>query len=72
MSETTPATRLYVRRLDGPVAMVTVAAHGIDAAYAHRIAGEGAAVAVADLDADSAEGVGAGPPCVSQPVCVPG
>lgn len=41
-------------RLDGKVAVVTGSAHGIGAATASRLADEGAAVVVADLDADGA------------------
>lgn len=39
-------------RFDGKVAIVTGAARGIGAAYAHALAAEGAAVVVADLNTD--------------------
>jgi len=45
-------------RLEGKVAIVTGAGQGIGRAYALRFAGEGAKVAVADLQDDNAEGVG--------------
>ncbi len=41
-------------RLDGKVAIVTGSANGIGAATAYRLAQEGAAVVVADIDADGA------------------
>ena len=40
-------------RLENKVAIVTGGGHGIGAAYCERLAGEGAAVAVAELDADA-------------------
>ncbi len=44
-------------RLDGKVAVITGAASGIGAATARRFCAEGAAVVVADLNADGAAGV---------------
>ena len=45
------------RRFEGKVALITGAAHGLGRrdAHAHAFAAEGAAVGVADLDADEAE-----------------
>jgi NAD(P)-dependent dehydrogenase (short-subunit alcohol dehydrogenase family) len=44
-----------MQRFTDQVAIVTGAAHGIGAATAERLAGEGAAVVIADLDAQGAE-----------------
>jgi 3-oxoacyl-[acyl-carrier protein] reductase len=43
--------------LDGRVAIITGAAHGIGRAYARRLATEGAAVVVSDIDGDGADAV---------------
>jgi len=45
------------RRFEGKVAIVTGAGRGIGEAYARGLAGEGAAVVVADLDLDNAKKV---------------
>lgn len=44
-------------RFDGKTAIVTGAGQGIGEAYAKALAGEGAAVAVADLNTEQAERV---------------
>ena len=46
-------------RFEGKVAVVTGAARGIGETYARRLAAEGAAVVVADIDEDGAAGVAA-------------
>ena len=48
-----------VKRLEGRVAIVTGGGHGIGKAYAHRLAEEGAAVVIAELDGAAAERVAA-------------
>jgi 3-oxoacyl-[acyl-carrier protein] reductase len=45
--------------LEGKVAIVTGAAHGLGRAYAHRLAAHGAAVVVADIDEDGSKTVAA-------------
>jgi len=46
-----------VKRLDARVAIVTGGGHGIGRAYAHRLAEEGAKLAIAELDGAAAERV---------------
>ena len=48
-----------MKRLDGRVAIVTGGGHGIGKAYARRLADEGAAVVIAELDAPAGERVAA-------------
>jgi 3-oxoacyl-[acyl-carrier protein] reductase len=48
-----------VKRLEGRVAIVTGGGHGLGKAYAHRLAEEGAAVVIAELDGSAAERVAA-------------
>jgi 3-oxoacyl-[acyl-carrier protein] reductase len=48
-----------VKRLEGRVAIVTGGGHGIGKAYARRLAEEGAAVVIAELDGSAAERVAA-------------
>jgi 3-oxoacyl-[acyl-carrier protein] reductase len=48
-----------VKRLEGRVAIVTGGGHGIGKAYARRLAEEGAAVVIAELDGAAAERVAA-------------
>jgi len=48
-----------VKRLEGRVAIVTGGGHGIGKAYARRLAEEGAAVVIAELDGPAAERVAA-------------
>ncbi|HYL25940.1 MAG TPA: SDR family NAD(P)-dependent oxidoreductase, partial [Burkholderiales bacterium] len=48
-----------MKRLEGRVAIVTGGGHGIGKAYARRLAEEGAAVVIAELDGSAAERVAA-------------
>ena len=48
-----------VKRLEGRVAIITGGGHGIGKAYARRLAEEGAAVVIAELDGAAAERVAA-------------
>ncbi|HZS69188.1 MAG TPA: 3-oxoacyl-ACP reductase family protein [Burkholderiales bacterium] len=48
-----------MKRLEGRVAIVTGAGHGLGKAYARRLAAEGAAVVIAELDAAAGERVAA-------------
>src|SRR5713226_4121342 len=43
------------KRLEGRVAIVTGGGHGIGKAYAHRLAEEGAKIAIAEIDGAAAE-----------------
>src|SRR5579864_3893115 len=44
-------------RLEGRVAVITGGGHGIGKAYARRLAGEGAAIVIAELDAPAGKAV---------------
>jgi NAD(P)-dependent dehydrogenase (short-subunit alcohol dehydrogenase family) len=50
-------TSARLRRFDGRTAFITGAAHGIGRAIAHRLADEGAAVVIADIDMEAADKV---------------
>jgi 3-oxoacyl-[acyl-carrier protein] reductase len=50
-------------RFENKVAIVTGSGGGIGQAYAEAPARDGAAVVVADINAEAAEGVGAPPAC---------
>lgn len=55
MSQTETTNEIISNRLNGKVAIVTGAGHGIGLAYATRLAAEGAKVVLAELDEKAAE-----------------
>ncbi len=52
---TTESAKIISNRLEGKVAVVTGAGHGIGLAYARRLASEGASVVIAEIDGDAAD-----------------
>lgn len=54
--ESSPGSERFIsHRLDGKVAIITGAGHGIGLAYARRLASEGASVVIAEIDGNAAK-----------------